>query len=139
MPNQGENEGIKVLDDFVCEAICPPNLGEGKQTADTRQDCQGTPEHPVIQVPGQTKMDVTSFRTYRGLLAERPFRPFRIVMSSGEFFDVHDPKLVMLTQADIIVGVGGIEAGVPDECRICALGSVAEIQLSNSPASKSPT
>ena len=35
---------------------------------------------------------------------ERPFRPFRIVASSGETTDVTHPELIMVGQTHVVVG-----------------------------------
>jgi hypothetical protein len=35
----------------------------------------------------------------------RPFRPLRIVTSSGETFDVYHPDLIMIGRRDLTVGI----------------------------------
>ena len=59
-------------------------------------------------------------KTFRELLTQRPFRPFRLVMSSGQAYDVRHPEMAMLTRTDILVGVGDTDEGVPAEFRICS-------------------
>jgi len=67
-------------------------------------------------------------QTFRDLLAHRPFKPFRLVMSSGESYEVRHPEMAMLTRSDILVGVGETDEGVPAEFRICALLHVTSIE-----------
>jgi hypothetical protein len=67
-------------------------------------------------------------QTYRDLLAQRPFRPFRLVMSSGHTYDVRHPEMAMLTRTDLLVGVGETDEGVPAEFRICSLLNVSSIE-----------
>ena len=74
-------------------------------------------------------------QTFRDLLAQRPFRPFRLVMSSGETYEVRHPEMAWLTRTDIFVGVGETDEGVPAEFRICSLLHVTAIEPL-SPAAK---
>jgi hypothetical protein len=60
-------------------------------------------------------------KTFRDLLHAQPFRPFRVVMSSGQSYDVHHPEMAWLTKSDLFVGVGNTKIGVPAEFRICSL------------------
>jgi len=60
-------------------------------------------------------------QTFRDLLAARPFRPFRVVMSSGQTYEVRHPEMAMLTRSDILVGIGDTDDGVPAEFKICSL------------------
>jgi hypothetical protein len=77
-------------------------------------------------------------QTFRDLLAQRPFKPFRLVMSSGHMYEVRHPEMAWLTRTDILVGVGDTDEGVPAEFRICSLLHVASIEPF-SPAATSPT
>lgn len=64
----------------------------------------------------------------RELLTRQPFRPFRLVMSSGQTYDVRHPEMALLTRTDILVGVGETDEGVLAEFRICTLLHVASIE-----------
>ena len=63
----------------------------------------------------------------RELLAHQPFRPFRLVMSSGESHEVRHPEMAMLTRTSILVGTD-IADGVPAEFKICSLLHVTAIE-----------
>jgi hypothetical protein len=67
-------------------------------------------------------------QTFRELLTQRPFKPFRLVMSSGQSYEVRHPEMALLTRSDMLVGVGETEEGVPAEFRICSLLHVATIE-----------
>jgi hypothetical protein len=67
-------------------------------------------------------------QTFRELLTQRPFRPFRLVMSSGQSYEVRHPEMALLTRTDILVGVGETDEGVPAEFRMCSLLHVTAIE-----------
>ncbi len=67
-------------------------------------------------------------QTFRELLSARPFRPFRLVMSSGQSYEVRHPEMAMLTRTSLLVGTGTEENGVPEEFKICSLLHVATVE-----------
>jgi hypothetical protein len=67
-------------------------------------------------------------QAFRELLAQRPFRPFRLVMSSGHAYEVRHPEMAMLTRTDMLVGTGEEADGVPAEFRICSLLHVTAVE-----------
>jgi hypothetical protein len=69
-----------------------------------------------------------TIQTVRDLLVQRPFMPFRLVMSSGQSYEVRHPEMALLTRTEIFVGVGETKEGVPEDFRICSLQNVADIQ-----------
>ena len=69
-----------------------------------------------------------TIQTFRELLAQRPFRPSRLVMSSGQSYEVRHPEMSMLTRTDMLVGVGDTHEGVPAEFRICSVLRVATVE-----------
>jgi hypothetical protein len=66
-------------------------------------------------------------QTFRELLDQRPFKPFRLVMSSGQSYEVRHPEMALLTRSDMLVGTN-VEDGVPAEFKICALLHVATVE-----------
>lgn len=66
-------------------------------------------------------------QTFRELLAARPFKPFRLIMSSGETYEVRHPETALLTRSDLLVGIDA-EDGVPAEFKICSLLHIATIE-----------
>lgn len=76
-----------------------------------------------------------TIQTFRDLLAQQPFKPFRLVMSSGERYDVRHPEMAMLTRTSILVGTDIADDGVPAEFKICSLLHVATIEPLSASAS----
>jgi hypothetical protein len=73
-------------------------------------------------------------QTFRDLLTAKPFRPFRLVMSSGESYEVKHPEMAMLTRTDILVGLDETRQGVPARFKICSLLHVTAIEPSDAPS-----
>jgi hypothetical protein len=69
-----------------------------------------------------------TLQTFRELLAHRPFRPFRLVMSSGQTYDVRHPEMAWLTRTSLLVGIDETDEGVPAEFKICSLLHVATVE-----------
>lgn len=67
-------------------------------------------------------------QTIRKILSDRPFKPFRLVMSSGRTYDVRHPEMALLTRTDLLVGVDIADDGVPAEFDICSLLHVTAIE-----------
>jgi len=70
----------------------------------------------------------------RDLLRQRPFRPFRVVMSSGEAYEVRHPEMAWVTKNDLFVGIDGADDGLPADARICPLFHVAALEPINTDA-----
>lgn len=70
-------------------------------------------------------------QTFRELLSQRPFKPFRLVMSSGEAYEVRHPEMAWLTRTSILVGIDQTEEGVPAEFRICSMLHVTTVEPLN--------
>ena len=64
----------------------------------------------------------------RELLRQQPFKPFRLVMSSGKAYEVRHPEMAMLLRNDILVGVDIADDGMPAEFDIWPLLHVASIE-----------
>ena len=67
-------------------------------------------------------------QTFRNLLSERPFRPFRLVMSSGQSYEVRHPETAMVTKSDILVGIDIEDDGIPAEFKICSMLHVTAVE-----------
>jgi hypothetical protein len=72
-----------------------------------------------------------TLQTFRELLGQRPFKPFRLVMSSGQTYEVRHPEMAMLTRTSILVGIDIADDGVPAEFKIYSLLHVTAIEPSN--------
>jgi hypothetical protein len=92
------------------------------------------PAPAVLPLSNKGMIDMT-LQTFRDLLAERPFKPFRLVMSSGKTYEVRHPEMAWLTRTDILVGVGDTDDVTPAEYRTCSLlhvNSVEPVSLAES-------
>lgn len=67
-------------------------------------------------------------QTFRDLLTQRPFRPFRLVMSSGQTSEVRHPEMALLTRTDILVGIDTDQDNVPARFNICSLLHVVTVE-----------
>jgi hypothetical protein len=67
-------------------------------------------------------------QTFREMLARRPFQPVRIVLSSGQAYEIRHPEMALLTRTDLLVGVDIAEDGVPAEFKILSLLHVTAIE-----------
>jgi hypothetical protein len=76
-------------------------------------------------------------QTFRELLTQRPFKPFRIVMSSAQAYEVRHPEMALLTRSDLLVGIDQTEEGVPAEFKICSLLHVTAVEPLNPTATGS--
>jgi hypothetical protein len=69
-----------------------------------------------------------TLQTFRDLLKLQPFKPFRLVMSSGQTYEVRHPEMAFLTRTSILVGVDVADDGVPAEFKVCSLLHVTAIE-----------
>lgn len=67
-------------------------------------------------------------QTFRDLLNERPFKPFRLVLSSGQSYEVRHPEMALLTKTDILVGTDAEPDGVPSRFKICSMLHVTAVE-----------
>ena len=68
-----------------------------------------------------------TIQTFKEILARRPFKPFRLIMSSGERYEVRHPEMALLTRSDMLVGVS-VQDGIPAEFKICSLLHVTTVE-----------
>ena len=62
-------------------------------------------------------------------LARRPFEPIRVVMSSGESYEVRHPEWALLTKTNLYIGLPGSKRdNVPQRAVHCAMLHIASIE-----------
>lgn len=66
--------------------------------------------------------------TFKEMLARRPFQPVRLVLSSGQTYEIRHPEMAFLTRTSILVGTGATDEGVPAEFKILSLLHVTAIE-----------
>lgn len=69
-----------------------------------------------------------TLQAFRELLGQRPLKPFRLVMSSGQSYEVRHPEMALLTRTEIFVGTDVAEDGVPAECKLCSLLHITAVE-----------
>jgi hypothetical protein len=67
-------------------------------------------------------------QTVRDVLTARPFKPFRVIMSSGQSYEVRHAEMAWLTKTDLLVGIGDEDDEVPAEFKMCSLLHVTAIE-----------
>ena len=72
-------------------------------------------------------------QTFRDLLSARPFQPFRLVMSSGEKYEVKHPEMAWLLRTDILVGLDESRDGLPTRFKVCSYLHVTAIEPIDAP------
>jgi hypothetical protein len=67
-------------------------------------------------------------QTFREMLARRPFQPVRVILSSGQSYEIRHPEMALLTRTSLLVGVDLAPDGVPAEFKILSLLHVTAIE-----------
>jgi len=79
-------------------------------------------------MPGcRTRIGAMAFQVFQELMTQRPFQPFRLVMSSGQTYEVRHPEMALLTRSDMLVGIDQSDEGVPAHFKICSLLHVTAV------------
>lgn len=69
-----------------------------------------------------------TLQTFREMLTRRPFKPVRIVTSSGQSYEIRHPEMALLTRTDLLIGTDLADDGVPAEFKIVSLLHVTAIE-----------
>ena len=64
----------------------------------------------------------------RDILSRRPFEPVRVVMSSGESYEVRHPDNAMLVRGALVVGYPSNGHDLPPHFAVCSLLHIAHIE-----------
>ena len=75
-----------------------------------------------------------TLQEFKDVFRRRPFVPVRLVMSSGQSFEVRHPEMAFLSRTSIYVANGDIRDGVPAEYRIFSLLHVTAIEPIETPS-----
>ena len=67
-------------------------------------------------------------QTFRDYLAAQPFKPFRVVMSSGQYYDVRHPEMAWVTKSDLLVGIPELDEDVPATHRTLSLLHITAVE-----------
>ncbi len=67
-------------------------------------------------------------QNFREMLGTKPFKPVKLILSSGQAYEIRHPEMAMLTRTSILVGTNVADDGVPAEFKICSLLHVTAIE-----------
>ncbi len=67
-------------------------------------------------------------QTFREMLARRPFQPVKVILSSGQSYEIRHPEMAMLTRTSLLVGTDLADDGIPAEFKILSLLHVTAIE-----------
>lgn len=70
-------------------------------------------------------------------LGRQPFQPFRVVMSSGQSYDVRHPEMAILLSGGLVVAYGGGNGHLPEGAATLSLLHISSIE--ELPARRSAT
>jgi hypothetical protein len=69
-----------------------------------------------------------SVKAIKDRLSRRPFEPFRVIMSSGDSYEVRHPELAFLLRNGLYVAEPTPEGQVPEDATWCGLLHIAAIE-----------
>ena len=69
-----------------------------------------------------------ALQDFQRLLKARPFEPFRVIMSSGERYEVRHPEMAFLTRTKLVLGLGPDRNGVAEDWTMCSLLHITAVE-----------
>ena len=69
-----------------------------------------------------------TLQDFKALLEVQPFEPFRMVMSSGEAYDVRHPEMAKLLRTKLLIFLDPDKNGIADRFRMCSLLHVTAVE-----------
>ena len=69
-----------------------------------------------------------TLQDFKKRMDKRPFQPFRVVLSSGERYEVRHPKMALVLRTKIVLGLDPDRAGVADDWAMISLLHVTAIE-----------
>ena len=69
-----------------------------------------------------------TLQDFQKLLKARPFQPFRIIMSSGERYEVRHPEMAFLLRTKIVLGLDPDKRGIAEDWTMCSLLHITAIE-----------
>jgi hypothetical protein len=71
---------------------------------------------------------IMTLQTFREMLSRKPFQPVKVILSSGQSYEIRHPEMAMLTRTSLLVGTDLAPDGVPAEFKILSLLHVTAIE-----------
>jgi hypothetical protein len=70
-------------------------------------------------------MSIDSLRT---AISRRPFEPFRVILSSGDSYEVRHPEFAWLVKGGLYVGLPTENGDLPERAVFCSLLHIAAVE-----------
>ena len=70
-------------------------------------------------------MSVDALKT---ALGRRPFEPFRVILSSGDAYEIRHPEFAWLVRGGLYVGLPSDNADLPERAVFCSMLHIAAIE-----------
>ncbi len=67
--------------------------------------------------------------TFREILKRQPFEPFRIVMSSGESYNVMHPEMVLVTSKSLVLALPDPTTSDGERLTFCSYLHLAHVEV----------
>jgi hypothetical protein len=61
-------------------------------------------------------------------LSRRPFEPFRVVLSSGDVYEVRHPEFAWLIKGGLYVGLPTDKTDIPERAVFCSMLHIAAVE-----------
>lgn len=69
-----------------------------------------------------------TLQDFQRLLKTRPFQPFRVIMSSGERYEVRHPEMAFLLRTKLVLGLDPDKQGIADDWTMCSLLHITAVE-----------
>jgi hypothetical protein len=67
--------------------------------------------------------------TFREILHRAPFEPFRVVMSSGESYNVMHPKMVLVSARSLVLAIPDTSHPEGERLAFCSYIHIAHVEI----------
>jgi hypothetical protein len=64
----------------------------------------------------------------RDWLKRRPFEPFRVIMSSGDSYDIRHPEFGWLVRGGLYVGLPSTDGDIPERAAFCSMLHISAVE-----------
>jgi hypothetical protein len=64
----------------------------------------------------------------RAVLKKQPFRPVRVFLSDGAYYDIRHPEMVLVGQRDLVIGLDPSSEELPERMAYCDPMHVTRIE-----------
>jgi hypothetical protein len=67
--------------------------------------------------------------TFREILKRTPFEPFRVVMSSGESYDIMHPEMVLVAARSLVLAIPDSSHPEGERLAFCSYLHIAHVEM----------